>query len=985
MSFVLALLRQRGCAGRNRNLQFFLAPAIFLIALSSFAQDRARAGQLLDRAAAQTDAGEYAAAIRDAREAARIYASLGDPRSRAAALNQAGLAQMYAGDYPAARASLEEALRAATSADDAEGMVEERMNLASVDFFTGRYADAAAHYDAVARVLAAHHAEEWTRRRRQILLANRAVLDQRLGRYGEALAAYRLALAHPAELEAEEHAQLLANVGVLYRRMGDPYKALAAYDEARAIFARDQHVDGELGVLKNRGIVLALDLGRLDEARATFADAFTRATAAGNAREALQAQLYGAETDLRLRRAAEAARAFRAAHRVAVELETVEEQWKALYGLARAETLLGHDVAATGHLREAVSVIEQIRDAIRVPSLKSDFFNDKRDVFDALIALRLRHGAKVEELFALIERRHSRGWRERVGLRANVELAAVQRALPDDAVLLDYWTSAVGAAVVVVTRTTAQVRPVRVDEASIRALAGALPRGRGSAWSAPASRIAAQLLPPLPPEKPHLVIVTDGALASLPFEVLPVAGQPLVARHDVTYVPTAALLLREPPPRRRFAPPWATQFRGFADPLFGSATLEDGRAVPRLAASAKEVRAIAAELGGKPVLRLGAANRKEHLQQKSDAPLLHIATHAFVDANAIEQSRILFSAARRGGAATYLFLNEAYELPLTNVELAVLSACDTERGRVTAGEGIESFSRAFLAAGARSTVTTLWRVPDETTAAFMRLFYHHLQRGASRAEALRRAKLRFLESGGALRDPHYWAAFVLTGDGLRPVPRAVRWRTVIVAASVLALLLVLALLARGGPPPRSGSRGADPSTRGRRDVRGNEDFGRSGASRLVEPLDRGDGELRLQRHQSRAVRLALHARELALRVTDLGALRPAADQRQGRCAAHRARTREVAAAKTMLREGRRCHGHEEGDGQEKNQRSFHRTSPFVAVSAATRVSSAVVRGSSSRSTAATWYCSASATSADSCGSQAVPTVQAGPSSATHSV
>jgi CHAT domain-containing protein len=204
------------------------------------------------------------------------------------------------------------------------------------------------------------------------------------------------------------------------------------------------------------------------------------------------------------------------------------------------------------------------------------------------------------------------------------------------------------------------------------------------------------------------------------------------------------------------------------------------------------VRSIASELGGDSLLYLGEENRKEHLRQHTNAPLLHIATHAFVDPGAIEQSRILFSAQRRGGPATYLFLNEAYELPLKDVELAVLSACDTERGRLLAGEGVESFSRAFLAAGARSTVTTLWRVPDTTTASFMRVFYHHLQRGATRAEALRRAKLRFRES-----DPHYWAAFTLTGDGLRPVSTAVRWWSIIAMALAVSLAgVVVAMLIR---------------------------------------------------------------------------------------------------------------------------------------------------------------------------------------------
>jgi len=177
-----------------------------------------------------------------------------------------------------------------------------------------------------------------------------------------------------------------------------------------------------------------------------------------------------------------------------------------------------------------------------------------------------------------------------------------------------------------------------------------------------------------------------------------------------------------------------------------------------------------------------------------------------VDPGAIEQSRILFSAESKNAAADYLFLKEAYDLPLTGVELAVLSACDTERGKPLPGEGIESFSRAFLAAGAQTTVTTLWRVPDQTTAAFMRLYYHHLQRGESRAAALRLTKLRFLTAGGPTANPHYWAPFVLTGDGLRPVSTAVRWRSVV-------LWLAVVLIAAGVIARRVGGRGRGPRRR----------------------------------------------------------------------------------------------------------------------------------------------------------------------------
>jgi len=248
----------------------------------------------------------------------------------------------------------------------------------------------------------------------------------------------------------------------------------------------------------------------------------------------------------------------------------------------------------------------------------------------------------------------------------------------------------------------------------------------------------------------------------------------------------------------RFVPPWTLELRGFADPVFASAALDDAVTVHMtLASSGDEARAVASELGGRSILHLGRDNRKAYLYAQPVAPILHIATHAMADANAMEQSRILFSPAGANAlGADYLFLKEAYDLPLRGVELAVLSACDTERGRMLRGEGVQSFSRAFLAAGARSTITTLWRVPDRPTGAFMKVFYYHLQRGVSRAEALRLAKLRFIRSGSELSSPHYWAAFVLTGEGAEPIPRATRWTSIAIAIGLIAIAIVIGVATR---------------------------------------------------------------------------------------------------------------------------------------------------------------------------------------------
>src|SRR5207244_11921909 len=133
-------------------------------------------------------------------------------------------------------------------------------------------------------------------------------------------------------------ALMLIKLGVLYRNLGDPIKALQTYDEARSLFASGRDVDGELGALTNRGIVLALDLERLGEADRSFSAALESATAVGNRREMLHARLYRGETRWRTGRVDDAREAFAAGLTLARDLRTRDGVWKALHGLGRVET-----------------------------------------------------------------------------------------------------------------------------------------------------------------------------------------------------------------------------------------------------------------------------------------------------------------------------------------------------------------------------------------------------------------------------------------------------------------------------------------------------------------------------------------------------------------------------------------------------------------------------------------------------------------------
>jgi CHAT domain-containing protein len=123
---------------------------------------------------------------------------------------------------------------------------------------------------------------------------------------------------------------------------------------------------------------------------------------------------------------------------------------------------------------------------------------------------------------------------------------------------------------------------------------------------------------------------------------------------------------------------------------------------------------------------------------------------------------------------------EVASMDLSNVEVAVLSACETGLGEVAGGEGVLGLQRAFQVAGVRTTVTSLWKVPDVATQLLMQRFYENLwDRGMGKLEALRQAQLWLMREGGRRGvsvpgadsgdeprslPPYYWAGFVLSGD-----------------------------------------------------------------------------------------------------------------------------------------------------------------------------------------------------------------------------
>jgi len=95
----------------------------------------------------------------------------------------------------------------------------------------------------------------------------------------------------------------------------------------------------------------------------------------------------------------------------------------------------------------------------------------------------------------------------------------------------------------------------------------------------------------------------------------------------------------------------------------------------------------------------------------------------------------------------------------------VLSACETGLGKIEQGEGIRSLGRNFMEAGAQATIISLWNVNDKSTALIMTDFYKQLKAGKPKDEALRQAKLNYLQRATQKNShPYFWAAFIPAGD-----------------------------------------------------------------------------------------------------------------------------------------------------------------------------------------------------------------------------
>ena len=608
------------------------------------------------------------------------------------------------------------------------------------------------------------------------------------GRYDEALSYHRAAV---AELDAARNKRprvvALNNISTAYLGLENYAEALKVAEEAVSLSRETVRKDDLAYALTKLGYA-QFGLHRLVEARQSFAEAVSiietlRTKTAGSVQER---QRYFE-------------RGLGAHHGLLAVLVKQNKPLDALTLAERAKARVLLDLLQHGRVRvnKAMTATEQEEER----RLKSELTQlNKRlgrlaqsekpdaaqttEVEAKLEKARLDYEAFQNSLYAAHpELKAQRGEspivnaQELANLLPNASTALLEYIVTDDATYLFAITkSAEKAAVEVNVYTLALKRDelAKQIESFRRQLAT-----RDLGFRAAAVKLYDVLLKPAHAElrgKNSLVIAPDSSLWDLPFQALVNnANQFVIENASITYAPSLTVL-REMTKRRmnqstRQAP---TNLLAFGNPQSGSATAGRARLSLRnhnfdpLPEAGEEVKALGRLYGAsRSKIYVGNQAREDLLKNEAGrASILHFTTHGTLNNASPMYSNLRLA---EGGPNDDGLL-EAWELMQLdlNAELAVLSACETARGRIGAGEGMIGFSWAMFIAGVPSIVVSQWKVESAGTRDLMVNFHRSLigstKAKTNKAEALRQAALKLMRNPETSH-PFYWAGFVLVGDG----------------------------------------------------------------------------------------------------------------------------------------------------------------------------------------------------------------------------
>lgn len=317
--------------------------------------------------------------------------------------------------------------------------------------------------------------------------------------------------------------------------------------------------------------------------------------------------------------------------------------------------------------------------------------------------------------------------------------------------------------------------------------------------------------PVVPAQSPfpkQVVVVPIGSLSYVPFDnlldALPVRSRLssyarlpyLLRKTAISYAYSATLFANGSPVNSTnqagtllaFAPAYSSGNQlATASPVYRSGS--PSAVETSLSETQQEVKRITAYFKGQTYVDR-FATKSQFLQLAEAYDVIHLAMHSRADNQNANQNTLFFTP-EKNQPNSHLDAYEVGGLQL-NARMTVLSGCETGYGTYQVGEGVLSLARSFILAGSKSVVMSLWKAEDRASASIMELFYKGLADGLSKDEALRQAKLTYIDKSDDLTGhPLFWSGIVVVGD---PAPLVNAPHTIFWVISVLLVTLFAGLM-----------------------------------------------------------------------------------------------------------------------------------------------------------------------------------------------
>ncbi|HEX6639570.1 MAG TPA: CHAT domain-containing protein [Thermoanaerobaculia bacterium] len=438
----------------------------------------------------------------------------------------------------------------------------------------------------------------------------------------------------------------------------------------------------------------------------------------------------------------------------ALDSRDVAESCAFFLNRAREFRKLNKHREAAAELSHAFRLLAQSPAAIAADQMGYESFGLSTDIHNELIDLLDRRG-EAADAFAVSETGRGRRLLERMGFERSAPLTVdgVRRAIPRGTLIVSFVTLRDRLLIFSIDQSRSHVTHVPIERDELQKQVNALTSAiaQRADWRSAAMATYEILFGAHIPVRSYdtLVIVPDAVLERVPFAVLidSATRRVLIEQSAVVIAPSASIYanfsaLREAPREKALT---------VGDPHFDSALFPR---LPRLPSAVAEAKTIAAIYGMTPLIGDSAQSSKV-LDGAANAGIIHIGAHTLINTDDPMQSSIVMSDGQ-------LCVRDLASRRVRLGSIAILAGCRTAT-RIGKSD-INSLALAFLAAGSRSSVGSLWDVEDAATRRFSVRLHQLLRAGTPVSQAVRHAQLEMLRSSDpTLSAPHSWAAFQVYG------------------------------------------------------------------------------------------------------------------------------------------------------------------------------------------------------------------------------